>query len=161
MKTKTAMRTRFVCTSAVIAAAYVALTYLSNSLGLASGAIQFRISEALCALGLFTPAAIPGVSVGCFLANLLTGCAALDVIFGSLASLMGMLGAYALRKKPFVALLPYVFANVVIVPFVLAYAYGVETAWWLLALSVGAGEIVCAYIGGLVLYFALKKRKFS
>lgn len=160
MKTKTAMRTRFVCTAALIAALYVGLTLISNAMGLASGEIQFRISEALCALGLFTPAAIPGVSVGCFLANLLTGCAAPDVIFGSLASLIGMLGAYALRKLPFVALLPYVLANVVIVPFVLSYAYGIETAWWLLALSVGVGEIVCAYIGGLALYFALKKRKF-
>ena len=160
MKTKTAMRTRFVCTAALIAALYVGLTLISNAMGLASGEIQFRISEALCALGLFTPAAIPGVSVGCFLANLLTGCAAPDVIFGSLASLIGMLGAYALRKTPFVALLPYVLANVVIVPFVLSYAYGIETAWWLLALSVGVGEIACAYIGGLALYFALKKRKF-
>ena len=160
MKPKTATRTRFVCTAALIAALYVGLTLISNAMGLASGEIQFRISEALCALGLFTPAAIPGVSLGCFLANLLTGCAAPDVIFGSLASLIGMLGAYALRKTPFLALLPYVLANVVIVPFVLSYAYGIETAWWLLALSVGAGEIVCAYIGGLVLYFALKKRKF-
>ena len=160
MKTKTATRTRFVCTAALIAALYVGLTLISNAMGLASGEIQFRISEALCALGLFTPAAIPGVSVGCFLANLLTGCAAPDVIFGSLASLIGMLGAYALRKMPFLALLPYVLANVVIVPFVLSYAYGIETAWWLLALSVGVGEIVCAYIGGLALYFALKKRKF-
>jgi uncharacterized membrane protein len=160
MKTKTATRTRFVCTAAIIAALYVGLTLISNAMGLASGEIQFRISEALCALGLFTPAAIPGVSLGCFLANLLTGCAAPDVIFGSLASLIGMLGAYALRKTPFLALLPYVLANVVIVPFVLSYAYGIETAWWLLALSVGAGEIVCAYIGGLALYFALKKRKF-
>ena len=160
MKTKTAMRTRFVCTAALIAALYVGLTLISNAMGLASGEIQFRISEALCALGLFTPAAIPGVSVGCFLANLLTGCAAPDVIFGSLASLIGMLGAYALRKTPFLALLPYVLANVVIVPFVLSYAYGIETVWWLLALSVGVGEIACAYIGGLALYFALKKRKF-
>jgi uncharacterized membrane protein len=160
MKTKTATRTRFVCAAALIAALYVGLTLISNAMGLASGEIQFRISEALCALGLFTPAAIPGVSLGCFLANLLTGCAAPDVIFGSLASLIGMLGAYALRKTPFLALLPYVLANVVIVPFVLSYAYGIETAWWLLALSVGAGEIVCAYIGGLALYFALKKRKF-
>ena len=160
MKTKIATRTRFVCTAALIAALYVGLTLISNAMGLASGEIQFRISEALCALGLFTPAAIPGVSLGCFLANLLTGCAAPDVIFGSLASLIGMLGAYALRKTPFLALLPYVLANVVIVPFVLSYAYGIETAWWLLALSVGVGEIVCAYIGGLALYFALKKRKF-
>lgn len=160
MKTKTATRTRFVCTAALIAALYAVLTLISNAMGLASGEIQFRISEALCALGLFTPAAIPGVSLGCFLANLLTGCAAPDVIFGSLASLIGMIGAYALRKTPFLALLPYVLANVVIVPFVLSYAYGIETAWWLLALSVGAGEIVCAYIGGLALYFALKKRKF-
>jgi uncharacterized membrane protein len=160
MKTKTATRTRFVCTAALIAALYVGLTLISNAMGLASGEIQFRISEALCALGLFTPAAIPGVSLGCFLANLLTGCAAPDVIFGSLASLIGMLGAYALRKTPFLALLPYVLANVVIVPFVLSYAYGIETAWWLLALSVGVGETVCAYIGGLALYFALKKRKF-
>ena len=83
----------------IIAALYVALTYLANLLGLASGAIQVRFSEALTILPVFTPAAIPGLFVGCVLSNILTGCMPLDVLFGSIATLLGAVGTYFLCGK--------------------------------------------------------------
>ena len=108
-------------------------------------------------LGVFTPAAIPGVALGCLISNLVTGCAAWDVVFGSLASLIGMLGLYALKKHPFISPLPYVASNVVIVPLILRYVYGAEGSLPYFALTVGIGEIVCAWILGAALIAALKK----
>ncbi len=156
---KTNKTVLFICRGALIAAVYTVLTHLANAMGLANGAIQFRISEALCALGVFTPAAIPGVALGCFLSNLTTGCAIWDIIFGSLASLIGMIGLRALKKHPVLAPLPYVAANVIIVPFVLRYAYGDAHALPYLALTVGIGEVVCAWILGVALWLLLKKTK--
>ena len=109
--------------AALIAAIYVVLTYFISAFNLASGAIQVRISEALTILPVFTPAAIPGLFIGCLLSNLLTGCMPLDVVFGSLATLIGACGTYALRKHKWLAPLPPIVANTVIVPFVLAYVY--------------------------------------
>ena len=147
----------FIVTSAVVAALYVVLTYLAAAFGLASNVIQVRFSEALTILPIFTPAAIPGVSLGCLISNLVTGCAAWDVVFGSLASLIGMLGLYALKKHPFISPLPYVASNVVIVPLILRYVYGAEGSLPYFALTVGIGEIVCAWILGAALIAALKK----
>ena len=84
---------------AMIAALYVVLTFIANLAGLASGVIQVRLSEALTILPVFTAAAVPGLAVGCVLANLLTGCAIWDVVFGSLATLIGAVGTRLLRKK--------------------------------------------------------------
>lgn len=84
----------------MIAALYVVLTWIANLLGLASGAIQVRLSEALTILPVFSVAAVPGLTVGCVLANLLTGCAAWDVVFGSLATLIGAVGTRLLKDKP-------------------------------------------------------------
>ena len=78
--------------AALIAAIYVVLTYFISAFNLASGAIQVRISEALTILPVFTPAAIPGLFIGCLLSNLLTGCMPLDVVFGSLATQIGACG---------------------------------------------------------------------
>ena len=89
----------FVVQAALIAAIYVVLTYFISAFNLASGAIQVRISEALTVLPYFTPAAIPGLAIGCFLSNLLTGCLPMDVLFGSLATLIGAIGSYLLRKN--------------------------------------------------------------
>ena len=105
--------------AAMIAAVYVVLTYFISAFNLASGAIQVRISEALTILPYFTPAAIPGLSIGCLLANLLTGAAIYDVVFGSLATLLGAIGTYLLRKHKFLCTLPPVVANMLIIPFVL------------------------------------------
>ncbi|MBP5324557.1 MAG: QueT transporter family protein [Pseudobutyrivibrio sp.] len=146
---------------AMIAALYVVLTWVANALGLANGAIQVRFSEALCILPIFTPAAIPGLFVGCLLANILNGCVIWDIIFGSLATLIGAFGTYFLRKTKFVFTLPPVIANAVIVPFVLRYAYGVGDAHWYLVATVAAGEIISVCILGLILKIGLwKYRKY-
>lgn len=142
---------------AMIAALYVVLTWVANVLGLANGAIQVRFSEALCILPVFTPAAIPGLFVGCLLANILNGCVIWDIIFGSLATLIGAFGTYFLKKTKFVFTLPPVIANAVIVPFVLRYAYGVGDAHWYLVATVAAGEIISVCILGLILKVGLWK----
>lgn len=148
----------FLVRAAVIAALYVVLTWLSALVGLSSGAIQFRLSEALCVLPVFTAAAVPGLAVGCLLANLLTGAVVWDVIFGSLATLLGALGAYALRRWKYLAPIPTVAANVLIVPFVLRYAYSLEGTVPLFMLTVGIGEAVTCGGLGTLLTAALIKR---
>ena len=143
--------------AALIAALYVALTYLSALLGISSGVIQFRLSEMLCILPVIMPEAVIGLYLGCMLSNLLTGCVLWDVIFGSLATLLGALGAYALRRMPpplgWIATLPTVLANMLIIPPVLSYAYGATDSFWYMMLTVGIGEIVCATGGGSLLYY--------
>lgn len=154
MKTKNIL---FLTQAAMIAALYVVLTFIANALGLASGVIQVRLSEALAILPFFTPAAIPGVYIGCVLANALTGACLLDILLGSLASLIGAYGAYLFRKHTWLVPLPTILANAVIVPIVLIWGYGVPDAWWYLVLTVGAGEILSCGILGMVLLFALQK----
>jgi uncharacterized membrane protein len=149
-------KTLFITQAAIIAALYVVLTYFIAAFNLASGAIQFRISEALTILPIFTPAAIPGLFVGCLISNTITGCVVTDIIFGSLATLIGAIGTYMLRKLPYLAPLPPIIANAFIVPFVLQYAYGIGDAYWYLVLTVGAGEILSCYVLGIILYHALK-----
>ena len=149
----------FITQAAVIAALYVVLTYLAALLGLSSGAIQVRFSEALTILPYFISSAIPGAAVGCLLANLLTGCAVLDIVFGTLATLIGAVGSYLLRKNKWLVPLPPIIANTLIVPWVLQTAYGVEDAYWYLMLTVGAGEVISCYIFGMILLFALDKHK--
>lgn len=156
----------FLVQAAMIAAVYVALTYVSAAMGLASGTIQVRISEALCILPVFTTAAIPGLWLGCLLANLMTGGIVVDVLFGSLATLMGAVGTYLLRKHKFACTLPPVLANMVIVPFVLRYGYHLVTEYhgidWSIpvnALTVGIGEtITCVIMGGVLLRGLAKYR---
>ena len=145
---------------AMIAALYVVLTFIANLAGLASGVIQLRLSEALTILPIFTAAAVPGLAVGCVLANLLTGCAVWDVVFGSLATLIGAIGTRLLRKKsPVLVVLPPILSNIIIVPLVLQRVYGVEDAYWYLAMTVGAGEIISCGVLGLLLYRSLKNTK--
>ena len=153
-------QTKFIVQAAVIAAIYVSLTYVMSLLGLSSGAIQIRISEALTILPFFTPAAIPGLVIGCFLANLLTGCAFWDIVFGTLATLIGAVVTYWLRNKSeYLAPIPPILSNAVIVPFVLMYVYGVQDAYWFLVLTVGIGEIISCGVLGLVLLKALKPQR--
>lgn len=148
---------RLLCEAALIAAIYVILTYLCAAVGMSSGAIQLRLSEALCVLAIFTPAAVPGVALGCFMANLLTGCALWDIVFGSLASLVGMLGCRALKKHPYLAPVPYALANMIVIPFVVKLVYGAPEALPFLFLTVGIGEIVSVFGFGIPLYLVLKK----
>ena len=147
----------FITTAGLIAALYVALTYLCSALGLASGVIQVRFSEALAALCLFTPAAVPGLFIGCVISNLVTGCLPLDVVFGSLATLIGSFFAWYLRKHPIPALLMPVASNTLVVPFVLKLVYEVGDAWWFCFVTVFAGEVISCVILGYILYISLEK----
>lgn len=142
--------------AALIAALYVVLTYVANLLGIASGAIQIRFSEALTILPYFTPAAIPGLFVGCLLANLLTGAAVPDIIFGSLATLIGALLTARFRNNKWLAPVPPILANAIIVPPLLLFAYGVKPLW-LSYITVTAGEIISCGVLGMLLLFALEK----
>lgn len=157
MKEKNVLR---LTQAAMIAALYVVLTYLANAFGMANGAIQVRFSEALTVLPVFTPAAIPGLFVGCLISNILTGCMPLDVVFGSLATLLGAWGTYFLRKRRFIYTLPPVIANAVIVPLVLRYVYGLQDAMYWLVLTVGAGEVISVCILGTLLKQLLWKHRY-
>ncbi len=145
----------FVVQAALIAAIYVVLTYFISAFQLASGAIQIRISEALTVLPFFTPAAIPGVTIGCFLSNLLTGCLPMDVLFGSLATLLGTVGSYLVRRYKWLVPLPAVISNTIIVPYVLTYAYGAEGSLPFFMVTVGVGEVISCYVLGGILMNAL------
>lgn len=145
--------------AAMIAALYVVLTLLANALGLANYAVQVRFSEALTILPFFTPAAIPGLTAGCILSNLLTGCMPLDIVFGSLATLLGAAGTYLLRKHMWAAPLPPIAANTIIVPFILAYVYRFEGSIPYFMLTVGIGELISCGILGMILLGVLNKYK--
>lgn len=159
-------KVKFIVDAAVIAALYVVLTYLAAAFNLSSGVIQVRFSEALTILPVFTPAAIPGLFVGCILANALTGAVVIDVICGSIATLIGAVGAWLIGKYVmnrlkyayFLAPLSTIIANAAIVPFVLRYAYGMQDAMWYMVLTVGLGEIISAGMFGVVLYLAIRSR---
>ena len=155
-------KTAFLTKSAVIAALYVVLTELSALLGISSGVIQFRLSEMFAVLPIFTPAAIPGLFIGCFISNIFAGGIVWDVVFGSIATLIGAIGAWLLRKKSvYLAPLPTIIANMVIVPFVLRYAYGAEGSIPFFMLTVCIGEVVTAGIMGVFLAKTLKKHKIE
>ena len=147
----------FLTQAAMIAALYVVLTLAINAFGLASGAIQVRVSEALTILPYFTPAAIPGLFIGCLLSNTITGCALFDIIFGSIATLLGAVGTYLLRRHNWLAPVSPIIANTIIVPFVLSYVYGTPGTIPYLMLTVGIGEVLSCGVLGMILLFALNK----
>lgn len=154
------MQTKTVVVAGIVAALYVALTLISAAMGLSGGAIQFRLSEALTVLPYFTSAAIPGLFIGCIIANLLTGAVAIDIIFGSIATLLGAVGSWLLRRNKYLVSIPPVIANMVIVPLVLRYAYHLDSAYWYMVLTVGIGEVVCCcFLGNLLLISAEKAMK--
>ncbi len=147
----------FITHAAVIAALYTVLTLTAGAFNLANGAIQVRFSEALTILPIFTPAAIPGLFVGCIVSNILTGCVFWDIVFGSLATLIGAVGTYFIGKNlKWLAPIPPILANTLIIPFVLAYAYGVEDGIPFLMLTVGAGEVLSCGVLGLLLMKAIE-----
>ena len=160
MKNQKSNHTLLLVQAAMIAALYVVLTYIANAMGLASSAIQIRFSEALTILPYFTPAAIPGPFVGCFLSNILTGCAIPDIIFGSIATLIGALLTRRLRKCKWLAPVPPILANTLIVPFVLLYAYGIQPLW-LSFITVGIGEVISCGVLGMLLLIVLEKYRGS
>lgn len=143
--------------AAAIAAIYTVLTMAFAPISF--GPVQFRISEALCILPFFTPAAVPGVFIGCLLSNLFCGAAALDVVFGSLATLIGAIGSYLLRKNRWLVCIPPIVANTVIIPWVLRFAYGSADMIWYAMITVGIGEILAVGVLGNLLLGILEKYK--
>ena len=148
----------FLTQAAIIAAIYVVLGVAFAAIG--SGAIQVRIAESLTILPIFTPAAIPGLFVGCLISNILSANIIPDIIFGSLATLIGAIGTYRLGKiQPVLGTLPPILANTIIVPLVLRYGYGQPLPIPYMMLTVGAGEIISCGVLGMILYTALKPIK--
>lgn len=150
----------FMTQAAMIAALYVVLTVVFAPFSF--GEVQVRVSEALTILPFFTPAAIPGLFIGCLIGNLIGGAILPDIIFGSLATLLGAVFTYLLRKQgKYFAPLPPIAANMIIVPFILRYAYGVPLPIPFMMLTVGAGEVVSCGILGLILLAALQKYRHT
>ena len=148
----------FMTQAAMIAAIYVVLTYIFAPFSF--GEVQVRISEALTILPIFTPAAIPGLFVGCLIGNILGGAILPDIVFGSIATLIGAFFTWKLREqKPVVATFPPIISNIIIVPFVLRYGYGVTLPIPFMMLTVGIGEVISCTVLGLIVYGALKKYK--
>ena len=162
-------KTVFLCQGAIIAALYVVLTYVAKLFGLDSGVIQVRVSEMLCILPIFTPAAIPGLTVGCFLANI-GSFNLLDMVFGTLATLIAAILTYYLRNitfknLPLLALFPPVIINALIIGAEIAYFFlpgGPSFYGFIIsALEVGCGQLIACYGLGLPLYLTLKTKKIK
>ena len=148
--------TLYLAQSGAITALYVVLTLVFAPISF--GAVQVRVAEALTILPLFTSAAIPGLFLGCVLANLLGGGIVLDVVFGSLATLLGAVFGYVLRKNRWLVPVPAIVFNTLIVPPVLRYGYGVELPLLLLALYIAIGEVLgCGLLGQLLASLLLKR----
>ena len=150
--------TSYVTKGAIIAALYVVLTMISTAAGMSSGVIQIRISEALCILPVFTPAAVPGLFVGCIIANIMSGCLPWDVVFGSLATLLGAIGTAKLRNTKYLCLAPPIISNTLIVPWVLSLVYHFEGSILYFSLTVFIGEFVSAGILSYMLKRLIEKR---
>ena len=157
MREKKKISTTFMTQAAMIAAIYVVLTMVFAPFGF--GEVQIRISEALTILPMFTKAAIPGLFLGCLIGNILGGSIVLDVVFGSIATLLGAIGAYLLRNNKRLVPIPPILSNACIVPFILKYGYGVPLPIPLMMITVGLGEVISCGILGSVLMKALENYK--
>ncbi len=161
MKAKTAYLTK----AALIAAVYAALTYAAAAFGLAYGEVQFRFSEALTVLPLFCPAAVPGLTVGCLLSNVISTVNPADMVIGTLATLFAALTTRALRNVtikgyPFLSMLMPVLFNGLFVGAEIAYFSGTNVFWqafWPAAGSVAAGEAAVVFVLGTLLFLLIKK----
>ncbi len=148
----------FLVHAAAVAAVYVVLTLLFAPFSF--GEIQVRVSEALTVLPFFTPAAVPGLFAGCLIANILGGAIPADIAFGSIATLLGAVGTYLLRKKSrYLAPIPPIVANTLIVPFVLRFGYGLNLPIPFMMLTVGIGEVISCGIFGMIVLTALERYK--
>ena len=153
---------------AMIAAIYAAATYASAVLGIAYGQIQFRFSEALTVLSVFTPAAIPGLTIGCILGNLSSPYGIWDIVFGSVATLLAAVSARKLRKitvkgLPLLSIIMPVIFNALIVgaeiTLLMPAGEGSFSVFLIAALEVGAGELAVCLLGGIPLFYAIRKTK--
>ena len=151
-------KVQWIAQGAVIAALYVALTTVFAPISF--GPVQLRIAEALCIMPLFTSAAVPGLFIGCLIGNLIGGGIVVDVVFGSLATLIGAWLGRMLKDNRWLVPIPAILANTLIVPFVLYYGYGfTDTVIPVLALQIFIGEVGGCFIFGELLATALLKRK--
>ena len=148
-------KTLFLSEAAVIAAIYTVLVLAFQPISY--GPIQFRIAEALAILPYFTPAAIPGVTIGCFLSAIFTGADVLDMIFGTLATLIAAILSFKLRRHKLLVPIPPIISNALIIPWVLRFAYDIPDAIPYMMLTVGVGELCAVGILGMLLLFALNK----
>lgn len=150
-------RSRFLAQAALIAAVYVVLCVAFSPISY--GEIQVRVAEALVILPYFTPAAVSGLFIGCFISNMLGGSIVLDMVFGSIATLLGAVGTYYLRRNKVLMMLPPVISNTLIVPFVLRFGYGVNLPIPFMMLTVGIGEVIAVCVFGTVLLRVLERYK--
>lgn len=159
--------TRYLVTGAIIAALYVVLTFLSNAFGLAYGPVQFRISEALTVLPILTPAAIPGLTIGCLISNILSF-NAIDMVFGTLATLIAAVLTRVFKNVklfgiPLLSFLPPILVNAFIVGAEISAFYLEGSSFWggfwISALQVGLGQAAVCFLLGLPLYLALKNKR--
>ena len=151
------MKTKFLIQAGIIAAIYAALTIILAPFSY--GPMQIRVSEALTILPFFTPAAVPGLFIGCLVSNFISPYGLIDMIFGSGATLIAAVGSYLLRSKPLLVPLPPVLVNAVAIGLMLYYAYGVPMNLFLIMAWVGLGEFIACYAIGYPLLRYLKKYK--
>lgn len=152
----------YITKAAIIAALYIVLTIIVNTLNLASGPIQIRISEALTILPFFTASAVPGLFVGCFLSNLITGCLPWDIVFGSIATLLGAIGTKHIAKldikaAKWLAPIPAIVSNTVVIPLILVHIYHLDNVYPYFMLTIGVSEFISAGVLGILLLITIKK----
>jgi len=144
---------------ALIAALYVALTLLTQPI--AFGALQIRLAEAMTVLPFILPEAIPGLTIGCLLSNMVGGYGILDVVFGTLATFLAALATYKIRKV-WLAPLPPVLLNAVIVGWLISFTSDLPSEAYMLTMaSVGIGETLACYVLGLPLLSFLAKSRLK
>lgn len=148
--------TRKITQGAIIAAAYAALCLAAAPISY--GPVQFRIAEALCILPYFTPVAIPGLFVGCVIANIIGGFGIYDIIFGSLATLLAAYFSYRLKSHKWLVPLPAVVFNALIVGMMLSLIYAQDTLLYCIV-YVGLGQAGACYLLGMPLMLVLEKHK--
>lgn len=157
---KNKITTKALAQGAMIAALYAALVLVFQpiSFGMVNG-IEFRISEILTILPAFTPAAVPGLFVGCLIGNILGGGSIIDIIFGSLTTLLAAFLTYKLRKNRLLAVLPPIILNGVIVGGYLPAVYGLPIPVWLSMAYVAAGQLATCGFGGLLFAWIIDKTR--
>ena len=155
------LNTRQIALNGIVAGLYAAITILTASF--AYGNIQFRISEALMMLLLFEPNLTIGLTIGCLIANLFSTVSVLDIVIGTAATLLACLLTTRI-KKPWLAPLPTILVNAVMVGAMLSWLYMPSEQFWYGLLvfggEVGAGEAAVLYVLGIPLYYAMKKTNF-
>jgi len=142
-------RTVYLFKSAAVASLYVILNFLSSLMGLSNGFIQLRFSEALAIMPIFSIAYVPGLGIGCLIANMLFGNSTLDIIIGTMATVLGAIGTYLLRKRKYLAVLPPIVSNSLLVPIILVISYGNTYPYWLVLIAIIISELISTGILGI------------